>query len=83
MATPVIMPRLGDFMTEGTISRWTKSSGEKVAQGEVIAEIETEKVNYDLQATGSGIFHPLVDEGAVVVATVFDDDRLHLVEQEL
>jgi pyruvate dehydrogenase E2 component (dihydrolipoamide acetyltransferase) len=60
------MPRLGDFMTEGTISKWTKSPGDAVAQGEVVAEIETEKVNYDLQATSSGIFHPLVDEGAVV-----------------
>lgn len=66
MATPIVMPRLGDFMTEGTITKWTKSSGDAVAQGEVIAEIETEKVNYDLEATVGGIFHPLVDEGAVV-----------------
>ena len=66
MATPIVMPRLGDFMTEGTITKWTKSSGDAVSQGEVIAEIETEKVNYDLEATAGGIFHPLVDEGAVV-----------------
>jgi len=66
MATPVVMPRLGDFMTEGTISKWTKSPGDAVVQGEVVAEIETEKVNYDLQATSNGIFHPLVDEGSVV-----------------
>ena len=53
-------------MTEGTITKWAKSSGDAVAQGELIAEIETEKVNYDLQATESGLFHPLVEEGAVV-----------------
>ena len=47
MATPIVMPRLGDFMTEGVVSKFSKSIGDKVDQGEVIAEIETEKVNYD------------------------------------
>ena len=46
MAIPIVMPRLGDFMTEGILTRFTKSPGEEVKQGEVIAEIETEKVNY-------------------------------------
>ena len=66
MATPIVMPRLGDFMTEGTVVRLAKSSGENVDQGEVIAEIETEKVNYDLEATDSGVFHPVVEAGATV-----------------
>ena len=66
MATPIVMPRLGDFMTEGIVTRFTKSSGAEVDQGEVIAEIETEKVNYDLEATKAGYFHPIVDEGATV-----------------
>ena len=47
MATPIVMPRLGDFMTEGVVTRFTKAQGDNVTQGEVIAEIETEKVNYD------------------------------------
>ncbi len=63
MATPIVMPRLGDFMTEGTVVRLAKSSGESVDQGEVIAEIETEKLNYDLEATAAGLFHPVVAEG--------------------
>ena len=66
MAVSIVMPRLGDFMTEGTVTAWAKSSGDEVKQGEVLAEIETEKVNYDLEATESGIFHPMVDEGATV-----------------
>ena len=66
MATPIVMPRLGDFMTEGVVSKFSKSIGDKVDQGEVIAEIETEKVNYDLEATVSGIFHPIVESGATV-----------------
>ena len=35
MATPVVMPRLGDFMTEGLVSRWAKSAGDWVKQGRV------------------------------------------------
>ena len=66
MATPIVMPRLGDFMTEGVVTKFTKSKGDSVTQGEVVAEIETEKVNYDLEATESGLFHPVVDEGSTV-----------------
>ena len=66
MAVSVLMPKLGMVMEEGTITRWAKSVGEPVKQGEVIAEIETEKLNYDLEATDSGIFHPVVPEGATV-----------------
>jgi len=66
MAVPIVMPRLGDFMMEGTVARWSKSDGESVGQGEVIAEIETEKLNYDLEATDGGILHLAVQEGAVV-----------------
>lgn len=66
MATPIVMPRLGDFMIEGTVASLAKSMGDPVAQGEVIAEIETEKVNYDLEAIDSGFFHPAVEAGATV-----------------
>ena len=67
LAVPIVMPQLGMVMTEGVIAKWTKSPGDVVASGEVIAEIETEKLNYDLEATESGIFHPVVPEGAVVL----------------
>ena len=66
MATPIVMPRLGDFMTEGTVVRLARSRGDEVSQGEVIAEIETEKLNYDLESVAGGRFHPVVDEGATV-----------------
>ena len=46
--------------------RLAKAQGDNVGQGEVIAEIETEKLNYDLEATEGGVFHPVVDEGATV-----------------
>ena len=60
------MPRLGDFMTEGVVVRLARSQGDEVNQGEVIAEIETEKLNYDLESVAGGRFHPIVDEGATV-----------------
>ena len=66
MATQIVMPRLGDFMTEGTVVRLAKSQGDGVSQGEVIAEIETEKLNYDLESVAAGVFHPVVPEGATV-----------------
>ena len=66
MAVRIVMPKLGMVMAEGTVTRWAKSAGDQVAQGEVIAEIDTEKVNYEMEATDGGIFHPIVPEGAIV-----------------
>jgi pyruvate dehydrogenase E2 component (dihydrolipoamide acetyltransferase) len=70
MAERIIMPRLGDFMTEGTVAKWAKASGETVTQGEVIAEIESEKLNYELEATRNGILHTLAAEGDTVQVDV-------------
>ena len=53
-------------MSEGVINSWKKSSGEPVTSGEIIAEIETEKLNYELEATNSGILHIVHDAGASV-----------------
>ncbi|MDC0035685.1 2-oxo acid dehydrogenase subunit E2 [Chloroflexi bacterium] len=64
-------------MTEGIVTKFTKMAGDNVSQGEVIAEIETEKVNYDLEATNSGIFHPVVDQGTTVLV---DDVMAYLLE---
>jgi len=67
LAVPIVMPKLGMVMSEGVVARWAKAAGETVRRGEVIAEIETEKINYDLEATEDGILHPVVDEGASVL----------------
>ena len=66
MAVQIVMPRLGDFMTEGIVAKWAKSQGDAVDQGDTLAEIESEKLNYELQATSDGVFHPVVEEGATV-----------------
>jgi len=66
MATEIVMPKLGMVMTEGTISKWNRNEGEDIAQGEVVLEIETEKLNYELEATSSGKLHPIAPEGAII-----------------
>jgi pyruvate dehydrogenase E2 component (dihydrolipoamide acetyltransferase) len=50
----LVMPRLSDTMTEGVVSRWLKSTGDRVAKGEPIAEIETDKVTVELESPAEG-----------------------------
>jgi len=56
----VIMPKMGDAMTEGRVLRWRKRPGDPVRAGEAIAEIETDKVNVDLEAEESGTLLEIV-----------------------
>jgi pyruvate dehydrogenase E2 component (dihydrolipoamide acetyltransferase) len=63
----VIMPKMGDAMTEGKILRWMKRPGDAVQAGEAIAEIETDKVNVELPADEAGVLSQiLVPEGQAV-----------------
>jgi len=58
------MPKMGDAMTEGKVLKWRKRPGDSVAKGEAIAEIETDKVNVDIEAEETGTFAEiLVSEG--------------------
>ena len=50
----IIMPKMGDAMTEGKVVRWYKKPGDAVKKGEPVAEIETDKVNLDLEAEAEG-----------------------------
>ncbi len=54
MPEQVLMPRLSDTMTEGTVSKWLKHPGDEVKKGEPIVEIETDKANIELEAYASG-----------------------------
>lgn len=63
----VNMPRLSDTMKEGVLSRWIKNEGDQVREGDVIAEIDTDKATMDLEAFDEGILEKhLVPEGATV-----------------
>lgn len=60
----VEMPKMGDTMEEGKILRWIKHEGDSVERGEPIAEVETDKVNIEIEAFATGILRKiLVSEG--------------------
>ena len=64
MATKVIMPKLSPTMEEGQISRWLKKEGDKVAMGEPLAEIDTDKATMEMQALANGTLRKiLINEG--------------------
>lgn len=54
MPIPIEMPKLSDTMTQGTLLRWRKKVGEKVAAGDVIAEVETDKATMEMEAFDDG-----------------------------
>ncbi|KZR59813.1 dihydrolipoamide acetyltransferase family protein [Pseudobacillus badius] len=54
MAVEVIMPKLGMAMKEGTVSNWNKQVGEAVEKGELIASINSEKIEMEIEAPASG-----------------------------
>ncbi len=62
----VIMPKMGDAMEEGTLLQWLKQDGETVKAGDIIAEIETDKSNVEIEAEGEGVLHVQAQPGAVV-----------------
>ncbi|MCK8824209.1 dihydrolipoyl dehydrogenase [Fuchsiella alkaliacetigena] len=55
MAYEVEMPKFGETMTEGTISKWFKQEGEEVVEGEAIFEVNTDKASLEVEAPASGV----------------------------
>lgn len=78
----VIMPKMGDAMEEGTLLKWLVNPGDEVAEGDPIAEIETDKVTLEIEAGEDGyLTNTLVEEGATVpigtaVATIGSQDEV-------
>src|SRR5437868_6594882 len=54
MAAEITMPQLSDTMTEGTLVKWHKKEGDKVNEGEAVADIETDKATMPLEVFESG-----------------------------
>ncbi len=54
MATIITMPRLSDTMTEGTVASWLKKVGDKVSEGDMLAEIETDKATMEFESFNEG-----------------------------
>jgi pyruvate dehydrogenase E2 component (dihydrolipoamide acetyltransferase) len=64
MATVITMPRLSDTMTEGTVATWLKKVGDKINEGDILAEIETDKATMEFESFNSGtLLHIGIPEG--------------------
>jgi len=63
----VVMPQMGESITEGTLTKWRKRRGERVEQDEPLFEISTDKVDTEIPSPAAGILaEVLVEEGATV-----------------
>jgi pyruvate dehydrogenase E2 component (dihydrolipoamide acetyltransferase) len=65
MVFEVNIPKLGMTMSEAKIVKWVVREGEKVEKGKIILTIETEKINWEVEAVASGFLHIVVQEGNV------------------
>lgn len=77
MATEVRLPQYGMTMHEATISLWLKKVGDQVTAGEVIAEVETDKVTADVEAPVTGVLVSIDAEEGVTVQVL---ERIALIE---
>lgn len=67
MATAIIMPKLGFDVEKAKITRWLKGPGDQVNKGDVVAEVETEKVTLEVEAYDSGtLLQVVAPEGTEV-----------------
>jgi pyruvate dehydrogenase E2 component (dihydrolipoamide acetyltransferase) len=62
----VNMPKLSDTMEEGTVLEWKKRDGQEVSKGDVLAEIESDKASFEIEAEADGVLHVIVDSGRPV-----------------
>lgn len=83
MISEVVMPQMGADMEEGTVVRWLKNEGDVVERGEIIAEIETDKANVEIEAFDAGTFRKVlaaegdtVSVGTVIAIVAAPDDDI-------
>src|SRR5262245_34861564 len=55
MSVDVVMPQMGESITEGTVSKWLKAVGDRVEKDEAILEISTDKVDAEVPSPGAGV----------------------------
>jgi 2-oxoglutarate dehydrogenase E2 component (dihydrolipoamide succinyltransferase) len=65
MAIDILVPTLGESVTEATLAKWFKAVGDTVAADEPLAELETDKVSLEVNAPAAGVLMEIrVPEGA-------------------
>jgi pyruvate/2-oxoglutarate dehydrogenase complex dihydrolipoamide acyltransferase (E2) component len=68
MATRVVMPQAGQDLETGTVTQWLKAEGDPVTKGEPLVEVETEKINLEMEAPASGTLLRIVVPGGTETA---------------
>jgi 2-oxoglutarate dehydrogenase E2 component (dihydrolipoamide succinyltransferase) len=63
----ILTPTLGESVTEATIAKWSKKSGDPVKRDELLVELETDKVSLEVVAPEDGVLQIAADEGATVI----------------
>ena len=67
MATNVLLPQWGMNMEDGTLTRWLVSEGDEITEGQPMVEVETAKINSELESPASGVvYHIMAAEGSLV-----------------
>jgi pyruvate dehydrogenase E2 component (dihydrolipoamide acetyltransferase)/2-oxoglutarate dehydrogenase E2 component (dihydrolipoamide succinyltransferase) len=66
MAAYIAIPKLGMSMTEATVNVWKVQEGDRVEEGDIVLEIETDKTEWEVECTASGFVHLLVQEDVTV-----------------
>ncbi len=79
MAEIITMPRLSDTMEEGTVVKWHKNVGDKVAEGDILAEIETDKAIQEFESEYDGV---LLYQGVAEGASTKVDEILTIIGKE-
>ncbi len=67
MITKVIMPKLGMVMKEGLVVRWHAEEGQEIEPGELLLEIESDKVTTEIEASASGVLRKIIVVGEEIV----------------
>ena len=71
MSEKIIVPTLGESVTEATVAKWLKNKGDKVSSDEPLVELETDKVNVEVPSPSNGILDNIsAKEGDKVVLCV-------------
>src|SRR6185295_17031683 len=68
MPTPIVVPGLGESVTEATVAKWMKNVGDPVKADEALAELETDKVTQELYAPTAGTLGEITAPAGSVVA---------------
>ncbi len=66
MRQTLVMPKVGESVTEGTVLRWLKSDGDQVKVDDSLVEVETEKVNVEIPSQWAGVLRVAAQEGDTV-----------------